>query len=267
MRNILNLTIFKQALIFASYLLLASLPTKADSISELNIALNKLSEKSRLVAKANVQLVKTEGEGKEAEQKNGRADVVIEASELGIKVTYAPETLKQLAVEQAAFESQNNPSIKTDTLAAVNAINADYLQNMTDASQYLSRKLVRATFINEQADTLQGRPARLLIFNLRKGNLSKKEQAYVKKYEGVLKVWTSEYGTPLATHIDETYTGRAYLVVSFKVSQTENAVYSVANKRLVATRYETLNKSAGGGELGTVKIIRTLELQPLELKP
>jgi len=250
-----------------STLLLLSPLAKADSLSDLKTTLVSLQSETAIKAKVAVKLEVSEGEGKDLEHKTGSATANLEASAQGIKVSYSPEMLKQLAAEQAAFENPDGTQVKTSTLAAVEAINVEILRKMTNASQYLSSKLARATFKNEQVDTVQGLPTRLLTFDLRNGNLSKKEQAYVKKYEGVLKVWTSEYGTPLASQMDETYTGRAYLVVSFKVSQTENAVYSVANKRLVATRYETLNKSAGGGELGTVKIIRTLELQPLELKP
>lgn len=245
--------------IFCALLLLPT--AKADGLSDLKSALTSLQNDDAIKAKIAVKLDKTEGEGKEIERKTGNASIALETSAHGLSVSYSPETIKQLSAEQAAYESTDGTQIKTATVAAIEAINVGNLRKMTDASQHLNSKLSRATFKNEQADVLQGQPARLLTFELRNGNLSKKEQAYVKKYEGVLKIWTNQDGTPLASILDESYAGRAYLVVSFKLTQKESLTYDLAGKRLVATRYETLNKNTGGGELGAIKIVRTLELQ------
>lgn len=235
---------------------------KADSLSDLKTTLATLKGDSTIRAKVSVKLEKTAGEGKALEHQTGSATIHLEASAQGFNINYSPELLKQLALEQIALESTEYAPVKTANLAATEAINADNLRKMTDASEYLNNKLARATFKNEQADTVQNQPARLLTFDLRNGNLSKKEQAYVKTYEGILKVWLTENGIPLASTWEETYAGRAYLVVGFKVAQKENIAYTLAGKRLVATRYETLNKSAGGGELGSANIIRTLALVP-----
>lgn len=254
--------IMKYTTALLAALLLLSPAAKADTLSDLKTVLASLQDDTDIRAKVAAQLDTTEGEGKETLHKTGLSTANLEHSAHGMKISYEPETLKQLVAEQASFEKPNGAQANTSTLAAVEAINVENLRKMTDASQYLSSKLARATFKNEQADTVQGQPARLLTFDLRNGNLSKKEQEYVKRYAGVLKVWLANDGTPLASQTDETYTGRAYLVVSFKITQKENIVYSMASKRLVATRYETLNKSEGGGEHGTQKIVRTLELQP-----
>lgn len=258
----------KRTLIYLSQTLLVIYCTglfvplaKADGVSDLKATLANLQDETKIRAKVSVKLEKTSGEGKVLEQKTGSATLQLEASAQGINISYSPELLKQLAAEQIALENTDGAQVKTATLAALEAINADNLRKMTDVSDYLTSKLNRATFRNVQADMFQGQTARQLIFDLRSSKLSKKEQAYVKQYEGILKVWVSEAGIPLASTCEENYTGRAYLVVNFKITQKESILYTLVNQHLVATRYETHNKSAGGGELDSVKIIRTLALE------
>lgn len=255
-------TTFKLTTALITVLLLLSPIAKADGLADLKTTLAALQDDATIRAKVSVQIESTEGEGKELSHKTGVTSAQVERSSLGMKVSYPAETLKQLATERANLENPDGAQANTSPSAAVEAINASNLRIMTNASQYLLNKLDRATLKSEQAETLQGQHARLLIFDLRKANLSKKEQTYVKKYEGTLKVWTSADGTPLASIAEETYSGRAYLVVGFKVAQTEQLAFSTPHKRLVALRYETLNSSAGGGEIGSTKIIRTLDLQP-----
>lgn len=254
--------LMKYTTMLLAVLLLLTPVVKANGLSDLKTALTSSQNDTALKAKVIVKLDIIEGESKEVSHKTGSTSIVLEGSSHGMKLSYSPETLKQLATEQVALENPDGAQTKTAVLATIEAINVENLRKMTDASQYLSSKLARATFKSEQADVMLGQPARLLTFDLRSGNLSKKEKEYIKKYEGVLKVWLGNDGTPLASQMDETYSGRAYLVVSFKLTQIENFAYSLAGKRLVATRYETLNKTAGGGELGTVKIMRILDLEP-----
>ena len=93
-----------------------------------------------------------------------------------------------------------------------------------------------------------GRPARLLSFASSLDTLSARDRKYVKTFDGGIDVWVAADGTPLASRQHTQLHGRAYVVVSFDVTQDEQCVYAVTNDRLVTTRRETHLLSSGMGE-------------------
>ena len=133
---------------------------------------------------------------------------------------------------------------------------------MTAAAQTLLRALEKAQFKEERADSLNGKPARLLSFELGQDKIAEKDRKYVKSFEGQMDVWIDTDGTPLASKTHMHASGRAFLVVSFDVDNGEDYVYAMAGERLVAVRKEVRRKNAGGGDKSEERTVHTLQLRP-----
>ena len=84
----------------------------------------------------------------------------------------------------------------------------------------------------------------------------------MKEYESSFEIWIAADGTPLASSARlKKGTGRAFIVVSFQMSQDEDCTYAVAGHRLLTLRREMHNVSGGMGEHGDLRVVKTLQLQ------
>jgi hypothetical protein len=132
---------------------------------------------------------------------------------------------------------------------------------MISAAGSLSRSLEKAIFKSEKADVYNGKPARLLNFELSIDKLSEKDRKYLKKFEGSMDVWIAEDGTPYASRSSQSVSGRAFVVVTFEVKKDEEWVYGLVGDRLVALRKENRDSGSGMGEKGEGKVTKTLQVQ------
>lgn len=231
---------------------------QADAHADLKAALARLQGSSALKAALDTRTWHRNGEGKDATETNGQASVLIEDGARGMQLSYAPELLARMDAESQA--AARNPNAKTPTLNAAREFTPNDLRPMIFAAASLSRQLERASFKGDKADTYQGKPARLLTYELGMDSLSDRDRKYVKDFDGKLLVWTLENGTPLASRLALNMHGRAFMVVSFDAQEEESSVYSVVGERLVSVRRESRNSSSGMGERGEHKVTKTLQV-------
>lgn len=244
--------------ILIAMLAAASQAAHADGQSDLKAALQRLQGPTPLKATLETKAVHRNGEGKEATEISGQASVAIDDGARGMQLSYGPEILARMDAESLAVA--RNPNAKTPTLIAAREFSPNELRPMIYAAGTLSRMLERAVYKGEKADAWQGKPARMLSYELGADTLSERDRKYVKDFEGRLSVWIAADGTPLASRMTQNVHGRAFMVVSFDAKADEQNLYGVAGERLVTLRQESNNSSSGMGEKGEHKVVKTLQL-------
>jgi hypothetical protein len=243
---------------FACGLALASGIAQADGLADLKSALARLQGQAPIKAIVEAKTWNRQGEGKELEERNGVASVSVEESAQGLHVLYSKEMLAKLAQEERAVEKDSKA--KTPTLSALGDVNSSSLRPMISAAGNLSRSLEKTNFKGEKTDTYNGKPARVLNFEITIDKLSEKERKYVKKFEGSIDVWIAADGTPLGSRSAQTMHGRAFLVVTYDQKNEEESVYGLSGDRLIVLKFESKSAGAGMGEKGETKKTKTLQV-------
>ena len=223
----------------------------ADGLSDLKTALQSLSGQQAIKATITAKTQHRQGEGPEATTDVGAASLAVEDSAQGLQLQFAPDMLARLQAEKQARES--DALAKTPTSQGLGALGYAEIRAMTSAADSLKGELARATFKNEVTDTWNGRPARLLNFDLGPGKLRAQDQKYIKKTEGSLQIWIAADGTPLESRSQMKLSGRALMVISFETILNAKVIYQRQGDRLIATRRESQNSASGAGEKGEDK--------------
>ncbi len=233
----------------------------ADGLSDLKAALARLQGQTPLKAVVEAKTWNRQGEGKELEETHGIASVLVEETGRGLHVLYSKEMLAKLEAEERLKEKDNKA--KTPTLSALSEVNSSALRPMISAAGGLTRSMEKATYKSEKLDSFNGKPARLLSFELSIDKLSEKDRKYMKKFDGNLDIWIAADGTPLASRQTQAISGRAFIVISFEMKNEEEWIYSTLGDRLIALKKESKNSGSGMGEKGEGKVTKTLQLQAL----
>lgn len=235
--------------------------TRADGLSDLKAALVRLQGQTPVKALVEAKTWNRQGEGKDQEETQGLASVSIEESSRGLQVLYSKEMLLKLESEER--QREKDKKAKTPTLSALSEVNSSALRPLISAASSLSRSLEKANFKSEKVDSFNGKPARLLNFEMSIDKLNERERKYMKKFDGQIDVWIAADGTPLASRLTQAASGRAYVVISFEMKNEEEWLYGIVGDRLVALKKESKNSGAGMGEKGEGKVIKTLQIQAL----
>lgn len=257
-KHILNKRAAQSMLVMSA---LCASAAQADGLSDLKGALARLQGQTPLKAVVDAKTWNRQGEGKDLEETQGSASVLIEESTRGLQVLYSKEMLGKLEAEERSKEKDQKA--KTPTLAALGEVNSSALRPMISAAGHLSRNLEKAMFKGEKVDNFNGKPARVLNFEISIDKLTEKERKYMKKFESNFDVWIAADGTPLASRAAQKVEGRAFIVISFEAKNEEEWVYGTVGDRLVALRRESKNSGSGMGERGETKTIKTLQVQSL----
>lgn len=237
-----------------------SAAARADGAADLKAALERLQEPGPLKATLEASVWRREGEGKDVEEINGQASVSIDDSARGMQLTYSREMLARLDAEAVA--QARNPNAKTPTMSAAKDFAPTELRPMISAAAMLAQRLEKAAFKSEKPDSYQGKAARMLTYAQGMDVISDRQRKYVKDFEGNIYVWIGPDGTPMGSRIVQSYSGRAFLVVSFNGKNEESSSYMVAGKRLITSRFESRGSSTGAGEKEEFKTTKTLQLMP-----
>jgi len=233
----------------------------ADGLQDLKAALGRLQGQTPLKAVVEAKTWNRQGEGKDLEETHGAASVSVEEGVRGLQVLYSKEMLAKLETEERLKEKDSKA--KTPTLSALNEVNSSALRPMISAAASLTRSMEKAIYKSEKLDSFNGKPARLLNFELSIDKLSEKDRKYMKKFDGNLNIWIAADGTPLASRVTQAVSGRAFVVISFEMKNEEEWIYSTLGDRLVALKKESKNSGSGMGEKGEGKVTKTLQLQAL----
>ena len=240
-------------------LILTGNSARADGLADLKAALARLQGQTPLKAMVEVSTKNRSGEGKELEENSGHAAVSVEDGARGLQILYGKELLTKLESEEHAKEK--DPKSKTPTLSALREFNSTELRPMISAAAGLARHMEKSIFKSEKVKDYNGKPARLLTFDIPLESIPEKDRKYIKKFEGSMDIWIGADGTPLASHTQITTSGRAFVVISFEAKNEEQTVYGVSGDRLITVRKESKSSGSGAGEKGESQVTKTLQLQ------
>lgn len=210
----------------------------ADGLLDLNKALTKLDGNSTISATLKSDFTEKRGRKKKTKITSGLVHVQLFDDINGLQITYSNEVLAQLENEEN--EKERNEEANTPTLNAINDIEASELHSMLSAAPKLSRSLIKAQFLKEEAIIHQEKNARILHFNLPlEALISDKDiRAYVNDFEGQYKIIIDKNGVPLQAELTFEGNGSAYIFFKLSVNQSRTYLYKVIDDRLVNYRNE-----------------------------
>lgn len=239
--------------------LLACVPAHADGLADLKAALARAGATSPLRAALETRTWRRLGEGREADEDSGRAGVLAEDGPKGLEIVHPRELTARIDAELRA--KARDPNSKTPALGALEELRLRDVMVHASAAPVLQRMIERGHLKAERAVTHQGKPARLLTFDIPISTLSTRDRKYAKQFKSTLEVWISADGVPLASRLQQAIGGRAFVVVSFESSYQEECQYALAGDRLLVLRRETRSSAAGAGERDERKVVTTLQPQ------
>jgi hypothetical protein len=244
-----------RTLLLLAATLLMALPLRANPLQELRDTLGRLSGHTPLKATVQLKSESRSHDGDEAETSTSLASVQLEDGPAGLRLNYPQAALAQAAQEEAARAA--NPRAPAPTAQGLKSLGFSEVRELSRAAENLRRDLATAVFKAERNEAWQGRPARVLVFDVPQA----KKDKYVKKFESTLEVWLGADGTPLASRQRQRVEGSAFVVINFEMQNTEEQVFAVMGERLVATQRTTVMRGSGAGQKGSGRSEYTLQAQ------
>lgn len=226
--------------------LLCSPPAHADGLADLKAALARLQGTAPVKGQVDISLRRRQGDGAEAEDTQTQLSLAVEDGPRGLQVLFGRDLLARIEAEQRA--SADDPKAKTPTLNAVNELQLNDLKRVVAPATTLARSIDSARFKAEKAEDWNGKPARLLSFEMQLDKVPERQRKYVRNFDAGFDVWIAADGTPLASRMRQRISGRAFVVVSFESSADEDRSYGVVGDRLVMLKHETRTTASGAGE-------------------
>lgn len=219
-------------------LLSASLSANADGLSDLKTALERLNGNSPIKASYQVEFLDVSDADDEEDRRetSGEVGVRVIDNDDGLQIIYSQEVMQ--LVETEAMQRTHDEEADTPTLNAIRDISARGLRNTLSASASLQRRLAKAEFVSEKAQEFEGKPARLLTFNLPLDAIinDKRTREYVKKFEGSYTILIDENGVPIEAKEEFNGKGRAFIVLSVSAASSAYNRYQVVGDRLLRIR-------------------------------
>ena len=241
--------------LFATALLGLGLNASADTLTDFKAALQRLQGDTPLKGQISVKSETRSNEGKDdAETEQGQAALPFEDGQPGLRLQYPQPLLSRAQAERQARDS--NPKAAAPTHNGLRELDYSAVRELTRPAEVLARHVARGSFKGERSDTWQGKPAKVLSFELPMGKPNK----YVKSFENLLEVWIGNDGLPLAARSRHKVSGRAMMVFSFEQQGEDEWQFNVVGDRLVAVRKSSQSSGSGGGEKGVTKRDYTLSL-------
>lgn len=224
------------------FLTFFSYDSYADGLTDLNKSLLRFDGTSAISATLKSVFTENRGRKKKIKTTSGSTHVQLLEDLNGLKITYSDEMLTQ--IENEENEKERNEEASTPTLNAINNIEVSEIRNMLSAAPKLSRSLIKAQFVKEEAIKYKDQDARILHFNLPlEAIISDKDvRAYVDDFEGMYKVIIAQNGVPLEAKITFEGSGSAYIFFKLSINQSRTYFYKVIDDRLVNYRNEYTKK-------------------------
>ncbi|MES2149235.1 MAG: hypothetical protein V4508_05510 [Pseudomonadota bacterium] len=232
---------------------------RADGLSDLKAALTQLKASTPLKALVEVKTLRRNG----ADEDQGQVSIGVEDAGHGLQLSYSRELQLRFDVEQRARIRE--PNARTPALTALKDIDASEIFPMVSAAPGLARIVERSAFKGERVDNYNGKPARLLSFELPLESLVARDRKVTRNFESTVDIWIGADGVPLASRARQLISGRAFVVVGFESLYEEQFVFGVAGDRLLTLRRESRFDASGAGEKDMRRIVRTLQPLPHNL--
>lgn len=229
----------------------------ADGLTDLRASLSRFNGKTAITTQLSVQKNSKSGDSDEPKSSSAQASVTATSSDGALKISYDAATLAKVEVE--ANQRSGNSEAVTPLADVLREITPTQVGTMLSYTGALTRKLEQATLKEDKADTLDGKPARLLVFEIPL-NAPAKDRESMKEYSGTLTVWLDESGVPLAIDQQQKFSGRRMLI-SFKGSSSESATLQAVGERLVVVKQKRGQTFSGFGQSSDSTTTTALTIQ------
>ncbi len=248
-----------RALQTLTLLLVCSASARAEPLTSLLSALDRLDNTPPIEAQLESELWRADGKGDEREEVEIEVVVVVSQDASGYHLHHGWPLMNRLSDEaEALLENPDAPIPTTDSMWR---LGLNEVRPLLDAAPTLRREVQRSSFREARPDTYQGQPAQRLIFDRGEQVLDERVRKYVKKFESTLEVWIDEQGRPLASTLNLHAKGSLLFVIRGEYRETAEHHYTVVEDRLVTRRLQRWRKTDIPGEHHETRLNQTL--QPL----
>lgn len=230
------------------------LPVRADGLSDLRAALQKLKGTEPVRAALEYDFWRQTTEDKKPVVSQGKATAQVEEGSQGLRITWARPLLQQAAQESRAQRQQ--PDQPTPTRTALRGVDVVEVAESLNQAEALLRDLEQAQLQEERPEPWQGHPARLLLLKMTP-RLPASAKKYLKELKVDAKVWVGADGLPLAYASSLSFKGSRFLI-SFEGGNSQERQFSHVGGRLLAIRTTSEERNAGMGTSTLSKKVTTL---------
>lgn len=236
-------------------LILALLPLRADAVADLKARLRALGGATPLKASVDHQIWQRNGDSKHPVTVQGEVNAWVEEGAQGLKLFWSRDLLQRALQEGRAKNA--DPEKTTPIKQAMASLDALTLQEYFNASEQILQDLDQAVLVEDRADTLDGKPARLLAFKLNP-KLGAREKKYIKEMDATARIWLDPGGMPLGAEEQVKLKGKAMVVISFQQEQRDEYRFARFGDRLVTVSHTRESSGSGGGESGASRQVTRL---------
>ena len=227
----------------------------ADTLSDLKTALATLDVSEPVKARVEIGSIQRNGDDSKEDRHSPAVAALVEDGPQGLTITWDRALLQAAGTEMQAKDKDPNQS--TPTRSSMDELKPTALNDYLNAPATVLRLLDQARLVEEKPDTWEGRPARLLSFEMTPP-LSDKDKKIIKAAEMTARLWLGADGLPVALETRFHAKGRALLVISFETTQSEEFRFARMGRRLVVVRHLVEIQSSGGGQNGMKHSLVTL---------
>lgn len=220
-----------------------ALQVESPGLVDLRRSLQQLRRSEPIALDVQFKLFGRSGEDKDLQEREGLLQLRLEDSAAGLRMAYAPALIAQLRDEEMAKTIDED--VKNSALNAIGQFDYWEWRELVYPVDQLELMLARYRFLDEAVSSYEGKPARLLRFSLPREKIDKRYRKYVKKYRNRLLLWIDEQGVPLASELQESGTGRVFIVIGFKFKNAVQMEYQQVGDRLITRRREVKDESEG----------------------
>lgn len=215
----------------------------ADGLGDVRATLLRLKSDQLLRARVEIKTRRSGGESDKQKQSQGVSTVIVENGPEGLKLIWSPEQIRQS--RKAAWEEMTHPDAPKSDIAMLKALEAGQALNLLDAADSLRGVLEKAVLREDKRENYQGKPARLLVFNVELG-LNEEERKALKSSDAYLKLWLDSDDVPMAMERDAQAKFSKFLI-GFRVHEHDTREYQRAGGRLVISRANHDSSGSGFG--------------------
>jgi len=231
---------FMQRLAVALIVVSSPVVLAADTLSDLQKRLEKFAAKAPFAASAKVQL---NAAAQEDASRAGEGAFDIESGPSGFTIRISAKTLLASANEAAA--QKQNPNAPTPARTAMVALTVFDIMDSVDVASMLRDDLNRATLIDEQSATVEGKPSTVLRIRVKPSFATKSRFVSEPKIE--LKIWIGSDGIPIAAERVSNYSAGIGFVRG-ENTRSERWDFAAYGDRLYATRNDQNEDATAAGK-------------------
>ncbi len=232
-------------------------PPPGDPLAELSAALARLD--GAQVVRAQVTHRHSFTQGNDPPRPEGVVRATAASGPDGLQVTWERAVLAEAEREEQALVT--NPEAGTPTRDALFDLRILALAHLLDPAPELVRLLRGATLLEARDELKDGVPARLLVLSVTPP-LGARDRKYVKEVAATARLWLGPDGLPLAAEQELKAKGRAFLVITFDLTQVERVRFARQGGRLVMRHRETEQRTSGAGDKGWRRSVTDLAPLP-----